>query len=58
MHNIPREKYFDMVLKVKKILAVFLELWSNWLRLITLCKNFTVFWGSVPDCEEITEKKL
>ena len=41
-------------LKVKKILAVFLEFWSNWLRLITLCENFTVFWGSCPDCFEET----
>ena len=36
-------------LKVKNILAVFLEVFSNWLRLITLCENFTVFWASGPD---------
>ena len=31
---------------------MFLEFWSNWLRLITLCENCTVFWGSSPDCIE------
>ena len=51
MHNIPREKYFDMFLKVKKILTVFLKFLSNWLRLIMLCENFTVFWGSSLDCK-------
>ena len=50
MHNIPREKYFDMFLKVKKILAVFLKFLSNWFTLIMLCENFTVFWGSSLDC--------
>ena len=29
LHNILREKYFVMVLKVKKILALFLELCNN-----------------------------
>ena len=50
MHNIPREKYFDIVSEVKKILAVFLEFCSNWLRLITLCENITLFWSCGPDC--------
>ena len=36
MHYILREKYLDMVSKIQKILAVFLEFFSNWLRLITL----------------------
>ena len=39
-------------LKVKKILVEFLEFWSDWLRLITLCENFAVFWVSGPDCRE------
>ena len=29
---------------------MFLEICSNWLRLITLCENITLFWGSGPDC--------
>ena len=44
MQNIPREKYTDIVSEVKKILAAFfLEFYSNWLRLITLCENITLF---------------
>ena len=39
-------------LKVKKILAVFLEFCSNWLRLITLCENITLFWTCGPDCKQ------
>ena len=50
MHNILGEKYFDMVSEVKKILAVFLEFFSNWLRLITLWENVTIFWSCGPDC--------
>ena len=39
MQNILREKYFDIVsIKVKKILAMFLEFCSKWLRLITCAK--------------------
>ena len=49
MHNILREKYLTRFLKVKKILAVCLEFWSNWLRLISLCENITLFSGSGPD---------
>ena len=30
-------------LKVKKTLSAFLEFCSNWLRLITLCENITLF---------------
>ena len=50
MHNIPRENILTWFLKVKKILAAFLKFLSNWLSLITLCKNVTVFWGSGPHC--------
>ena len=49
MHNILREKYLTLFLEVKKILAAFLEFSSNWLRLITLCENITLFWSSGPD---------
>ena len=40
-------------LKFKKILAVILEFYSNWLRLITLCENITLFWPCGPDCTRI-----
>ena len=29
------------------------EFCSNWLRLITLCKNITFFWSCGPDCIEL-----
>ena len=29
--------------------AAFLEFCSNWMRLITLCENITLFWSSGPD---------
>ena len=35
--------------KVQKILAVISEFCSNWLRLITLCENITLFWSCGPD---------
>ena len=42
VHFIFRERnILTWFLKAKKILAVFLEFWSNWLRLITLCENFS-----------------
>ena len=27
-----------------------MEFYSNWLRLITLCENVTLFWSCGPDC--------
>ena len=27
-----------------------MEFCSNWLRLITLCENVTLFWSCGPDC--------
>ena len=48
MHNIMRKKYIlTWFLKVKKT-TFFLEYCSNWLRLITLCENITLFIR--PDC--------
>ena len=49
MQNILRN-ILTWFLKVKKIKRVFLEFFSNWLRLITLCKNVTLFWSCGPDC--------
>ena len=30
-----------------------MEFCSNWLRLITLCENVTLFWSCGPDCKDI-----
>ena len=50
MHNILKKRnILTLFLEVKKILAVFLQFFSNWLRLITLCENIKLFWSSVPD---------
>ena len=64
MENIPREKYLNMVseskafqhmkyrystgMKYRYNTGVF-GLYSNWLRLITLCENITLFWSCGPD---------
>ena len=45
MHNILREKYFDMVSESEENISMFLDFFSNWLRLITLCENITLFWS-------------
>ena len=55
MHNIRREKYFDIVSEGKEnISSVFC---SNWLRLITVCENIALFWSCGPDCGGESQSK-
>ena len=54
MHNILREKYFDIVSEGLENISSVLEFCSNWLRLITLCENITLFRSSGPNCKSIT----
>ena len=50
MHNILREKYFDMVSEGYENISSVLEFCSNWLRLITQCENITLFWSFGAGC--------